>query len=208
MAKSGKYYTVWKGRRTGVFRSWKECEAQVCGFTGAEYMAFPTIEQAKTAQSMRYADVLKGRLPLGPFRRPAKRGPTHDSICVDASCIGNPGPMEYRGVHLGDGRLIFHVGPVHNGTNNVGEFLAIVHALEYLKARGKDWPVYSDSQNAISWVRGKACRTTLSRNARSAKIFALIDKAEAWLCRNQYNNRILKWKTEEWGEIPADFARK
>ena len=44
---------------------------------------------------------------------------------VDAACSGNPGPMEYRGIDLATGAEIFHFGPVH-GTNNIGEFLAIV----------------------------------------------------------------------------------
>ena len=208
MPTSSKYYVVWKGRTRGIFRSWKECEAQVTGFPGAEYMAFPSLERAKEAQSLGFGNVMKGLLPPARLRRIAKGGPTPDSIGVDASCIGNPGPMEYRGVELGNARLIFHVGPVQHGTNNIGEFLAIVHALDYLKSKGRDWPVYSDSQNAIAWVRGKVCRTKLPRNPRTEKVFALIEKAEAWLENNHYSNRVLKWKTDEWGEIPADFGRK
>jgi ribonuclease HI len=203
-----KYYVVWKGRKRGIFRSWKECEAQVSGYTGAVFMAFPSPEQAEFAFSKPFSEIRKNGLPLAPLRRLGKDGPPQDSIGVDASCIGNPGPMEYRGVHLGESRLVFHTGPVPNGTNNIGEFLAIVQALEYLASRGKDWPVYSDSQNAIAWVRGKTCRTKLPRNAATAKVFALITKAEGWLRTNRYSNRVLKWKTAEWGEIPADFARK
>jgi ribonuclease HI len=203
-----KYYAVWKGRKRGVYASWKECEAQVSGFPGAEYMSFSSREQAKLALSMPYDKVQRDGPPVAPVMRAGKGGPPPDSVGVDASCIGNPGPMEYRGIHLGSGRLLFHTGPVPNGTNNIGEFLAIVHALEYLTERGKDWPVYSDSANAISWVRGKTCRTKLPRGADTAKVYAWIDRAEQWLRSHAYANRILKWKTAEWGEVPADFGRK
>jgi ribonuclease HI len=208
MSSQTKYYVVWKGRKRGIYSSWRECDAQVSGFPGAEFMSFSSQEQARTAFSMRYADVKAGLLPPARMPRIAKGGPPPDSIGVDASCIGNPGPMEYRGVHLGDARLLFHVGPVQHGTNNIGEFLAIVHALEYLHSRGKDWPVYSDSQNAIAWVRAKTCRTKLPRNTHTEKVFALIAKAESWLRANKYPNKVVKWKTEEWGEVPADFGRK
>lgn len=208
MSKRSKYYVVWKGRRTGIFRTWEECEAQVSGYTGAEYMAFNSLELAKAALASGFAEYQRGAIPSAKRFRFVKGGPEGDSIAVDASCPGNPGPLEYRGVHIGESRVLFHRGSIENGTNNIGEFLAIVQALEWLTAKGRTWPVYSDSQNAIAWVRGKKCRTKLPRNAKTAKIFSLIGHAEAWLRENVYPNRILKWKTEEWGEIPADFARK
>lgn len=132
----------------------------------------------------------------------------NDAVAVDAACSGNPGPMEYRGIYLRTGKELFHFGPVH-GTNNIGEFLAIVHALALLKQKGlDDMPVYSDSVNAQIWVRKKKCKTTLVRNAETEYLHGLIARAEAWLRNNTFNNPILKWRTEEWGEIPADFGRK
>lgn len=132
----------------------------------------------------------------------------NDSIAVDAACSGNPGPMEYRGIYLKTGKEIFHFGPVH-GTNNIGEFLAIVHALALLKQKGKhEMPIYSDSVNAQIWVKKKHCKTTLARTPETEYLFSLIARAEAWLRNNTYSNPILKWPTEEWGEIPADFGRK
>lgn len=132
----------------------------------------------------------------------------NESVAVDAACSGNPGPMEYRGIYLRTGKEIFHFGPVH-GTNNIGEFLAIVHALALLKQKGLDtMPVYSDSVNAQIWVRKKKCKTTLVRNEQTEYLHQLIARAETWLKNNTYKNPILKWPTEEWGEIPADFGRK
>lgn len=132
----------------------------------------------------------------------------NNSIAVDAACSGNPGKMEYRGVYLRTGKEIFHFGPVW-GTNNIGEFLAIVHGLALLKQKGlHDMPIYSDSVNAQIWVRKKKCKTTLERNEKTEELFKLIERAEAWLHNNTWRNQIIKWPTDEWGEIPADFGRK
>ena len=149
-----------------------------------------------------------------PLKRPPRRLPVSvlakvgfQTLCVDAACSGNPGAMEYRGVFLAEGREIFHFGPVH-GTNNIGEFLAIVHALALLDKQGTKMPIYSDSATAISWVRRKQCRTQLARTPRTEKLYEMIARAEAWLKAHRVTNPILKWETDQWGEIPADFGRK
>lgn len=127
---------------------------------------------------------------------------------VDAGCSGNPGPMEYQCVDLLTGQRVFHFGPVY-GTNNIGEFLAIVHALALMQQRGiTDKVVYSDSRNAILWVKKKQCKTKLARNARTAELFAIIARAEAWLASHPSTVPVMKWETGQWGEIPADFGRK
>jgi ribonuclease HI len=129
-------------------------------------------------------------------------------LAVDAACSGNPGAMEYRGVYLQTGQQVFHFGPTF-GTNNVGEFLAIVHALALLQQHNlPEMPVYSDSVNAIRWVQQKKCKTKLERTARTEQLFQLIERAEKWLKSNTYRNPLIKWETKKWGEIPADFGRK
>ena len=134
-------------------------------------------------------------------------GYTLEAVAVDAACSGNPGPMEYRGVYLRTGQVIFHFGPVY-GTNNIGEFLAIVHALALMKQKGVNMPVYSDSRNAILWVRQKKCKTRLERTPRTEEVYLLIERAEKWLKENPYTIPVLKWETRQWGEVPADFGRK
>lgn len=126
---------------------------------------------------------------------------------MDAACSGNPGKMEYRGVHLPSGREVFHYGPVY-GTNNIGEFLAIVHALALLKQKGSSMPVYSDSFTARTWVKKKKCKTQLPRDRKTEQLYRIIERAESWLHNNTYPNDIVTWQTDEWGEIPADFGRK
>ena len=131
-----------------------------------------------------------------------------DAWAVDAACSGNPGPMEYQGIDLQTGARIFHFGPLH-GTNNIGEFLAIVHALALMEKQGiQNKVLSSDSYNAILWVQKKQCKTKLERNAQTEHLHQLIGRAEQWLHTHTVHAPILKWDTKRWGEIPADFGRK
>lgn len=130
-----------------------------------------------------------------------------DAWAVDAACSGNPGRMEYQGVDLATGQQIFHFGPVH-GTNNIGEFLAIVHALALMEKTGVRKTIYSDSRNAIIWVQKGKCKTTLERTAQTEQLHQIIARAEAWLRGHAFRVPIIKWETSQWGEIPADFGRK
>ncbi len=133
---------------------------------------------------------------------------TIESLAVDAACSGNPGPMEYRGVYVRTGQEIFRVGPLQGGTNNIGEFLAIVHGLALQEKKGTRLPIYSDSVNAQIWVRQGICKTKLEETDENAKIFDLIRRAETWLRTHTFRLPIYKWETKQWGEIPADFGRK
>ena len=116
--------------------------------------------------------------------------------------------MEYRGVDLRTGKEIFRQGPYQHGTNNVGEFLALVHALRLLEKQHSTLSIYSDSSTAIAWVKKKQCNTELAVDKENASLFKLIDQAEDWLAEHTFSNPILKWDTKAWGEIPADFNRK
>ena len=203
MAKQ-KFYVVWNGAEDGVYTTWEACQQAVSGFSGAKYKAFKTEAEAEEAFEMGYDAYQK----KDPAPKPLPPAAINESIAVDAACSGNPGKMEYRGVYLKTGKEIFHYGPVW-GTNNIGEFLAIVHGLALLKQKGLDtMPIYSDSVNAQLWVKRKQCKTTLERNEKSEPLYQLIARAENWLRSNTWNNPIIKWPTDEWGEIPADFNRK
>ena len=134
---------------------------------------------------------------------------TANAWAVDAACSGNPGPMEYQAIDLATGAQVFHYGPVH-GTNNIGEFLAIVHALALLDKQGiTGKTIYSDSRNAILWVKKRQCKTKLERTPQTAPLYAVIARAEAWLRAHPVlQNPVVKWETRQWGEVPADFGRK
>ncbi len=206
-----KYYTVWRGHDTGVFDNWKDCSKAVEGFQGAIYKSFPDESLAWDAYEGNYAEYIGGekkikRLTLQQIKAAGR--PIVDSISVDAACNSKTGLMEYRGVETKNGVEFFRMGPFEKGSNNIGEFLAIVHALSWCKKYGYNWPVYSDSHTAIVWVRNRKARTKVILSSGNSNLFELIDRAEKWLRSNTWENKILKWNTEVWGEIPADFGRK
>lgn len=211
MAKEQKYYVVWKGKQPGIYDNWDDCKKQIHGFTGALYRSFKTKDAATTAfhkGTAGYNEDLIVDASVGKKELKNVGNPIHDSIIVDAACSGMPGPMEYQGIFYKTNKLIFKQGPFTDGTNNIGEFLAIVHALGYCKNKNLLLPIYSDSRNAILWVKGKKAKTKLERTGRNEMIFELIERAEQWLQQNTYPNKILKWETSAWGENPADFGRK
>lgn len=234
-----KYYVVWQGKQPGIYTSWAECQEQVIGVQGAVYKSFKTEAEARAAYASPSEDYVQRKAPLprqtegetvsapkvkvnygtesNPVAPPTDRNDTvlplppevtANALAVDAACSGNPGPMEYRGVYLATGQEIFHYGPVR-GTNNIGEFLAIVHGLALLKQKGLHMTIYSDSRNALLWVKARKCRTKLKRDSRTEQLFQLIERAENWLKTHDWSDiPLLKWETSRWGEVPADFGRK
>ena len=203
-----KYYVVWEGVVPGIYLTWDECKAQVYGYDNAKYKSFSSLEDAEEAYIENPWKHLKSNKTQSRNCTALAKEIIYESIAVDAACSGNPGLMEYRGVYVADNTEIFHVGPLEDGTNNIGEFLAIVHALALLTKNGKNEPIYSDSVNAIKWVENKKCNTKLKKTDKNINIFDLINRAEKWLELNSYSNKIIKWETKKWGEIPADFGRK
>lgn len=206
MAKK-KYYVVWDGFVPGVYTSWTECQHQINNYVGAKYKSFDSQEEAERAYNSSPFEFIGTKAKSKSISPSAAANIIKDSLAVDAACSGNPGAMEYRGVYIKTGEQIFHFGPTL-GTNNIGEFLAIVHGLALLKQKGLSMPIYSDSRTAISWIKNKKCKTLLTRNSKTEELFKTIERAEKWLKENKYSTQIIKWETKEWGEIPADFGRK
>lgn len=209
-----KYYVVWAGYETGIYDNWEDAQEQINGFKGAKFKSFNSREAAIEAyrgDPKEHIGILRSIAAHRPSQTNFAAFPEIilDSIAVDAACSRNPGPVEYRGVNVRTGEQIFHAGPFADGTNNIGEFLAIVHCLAMLdKLNRHDVTIYSDSKTAMSWVRKGRANTNLQPTAANAHILSLITRAEKWLATHLIKNQILKWKTEIWGEIPADFGRK
>jgi len=206
-----KFYVVWKGRTTGIFDNWGDCHKAIHGFPGAEYKGFENLAQAEKAYEENYQKhTNKTSKPreLSAEEKKSAGIPVWESISVDAAWNTDTKMMEYKGVETKTGKIIFHRGPFHDGTNNVGEFLAIVHALAFCKQRGIQIPIYSDSRTAISWIKNKKAKTELKQSEKNKNLFEMIARAEKWLHENSYRNKILKWETVAWGENPADFGRK
>lgn len=210
VSKKQKVYVVWQGRRPGIFQRWDEAEVQVKDFEGAKFKSFESIAEATEAYRNGPAAYLKRKAvsAAAPGKLPLVGKPISESLSVDAACSGNPGVLEYRGVLTATKEPVFAMGPFPEGTINLGEFLAIVHALALLKKHDSALPIYSDSRTALSWVRKKEVKTNLPRTPRTEELFRLVDRALLWLRTNPYPNKLLKWETEHWGENPADYGRK
>ncbi|TAL61037.1 MAG: ribonuclease H [Bacteroidetes bacterium] len=226
-----KYYVVWKGKETGIFESWDKCRIQIDGFAGAKYKSFKTKQAAESAFNKSPKDFIgkntfESELTSEQLGKIGK--PILESLSVDAAFDGDV--MEYKGVYTKTRLELFKMGPFEGATNNIGEFLAIVHALALLKKQGNGpptpkrgalytqvsplrgdkggLPVYSDSITAIHWVKTHKANTKLKATSENKSLFYLIQRAEKWLKENKYPNRLLKWETKAWGENPADFGRK
>ena len=200
---------MWEGHEMGVFDTWKACERAIKAYPSAKYKSFENAEQAlKASREPFYLHIGKNAKPQKSKNPMAGGGPVWESISVDAAYSGASKDMEYQGVHTRDKTVLFKIGPMPKGTNNVGEFLALVHALAYCKQRNVPLPIYTDSMTALAWIRNKKAKTTLREEPDNEKLFDYIERAENWLKNNTWTNKILKWDTENWGEIPADFGRK
>lgn len=212
MAKQQKYYVVWEGHKPGVYTTWEDCQLQTIGYKGAKYKSFDKREAAEAAfKQSPWKHINQGGAPAPKAGKSgaskSKSAIVWHSLSVDAACAGNPGVMEYQGVDTKTSERLFH-RKFDLGTNNIGEFLALVHALALLKKQGLNTLIYTDSATAMAWVRNKKAKTTLTRNHKTEALYEMIDRAEKWLKENTYTNPIVKWETEHWGEIPADFGRK
>lgn len=210
MAKS-KFYVVWKGRKPGIYSNWDDCKTQIFGFEGALYKSFENKQLAETAYKAKPHHFLNKKVidnNLTPQQIALVGKPIENSITVDGAWSTSTLDIEYQGVHTTTKKVIFKMGPYAEGTNNIAEFLALVHALAYCKHHKLNIPIYSDSRTAISWVKCKKMNSKLEQTSKNAALFDMLNRAEKWLQSNVYPNPILKWETEVWGENPADFGRK
>ncbi|HOI33387.1 MAG: ribonuclease H family protein [Bacteroidales bacterium] len=206
MAAKQKYYVVWIGHTPGIYSSWEACRKQVEGFQGARYKSYKNEKEAQQAFSSGPENYKENQLAKSYSSH--SNPPIESSISVDAACSGNPGKMEYRGVFTETNTELFKSKVYEQGTNNIGEFLAIVHGLAWQQKHKTNYPIYSDSRNAINWVKAGKAKTKLAENQKTKELFEVIRRAENWLKNNNFRSAILKWETDQWGEIPADFGRK
>lgn len=216
-----KFYVVWKGRVPGVYDNINDMLEQVENYPGATFRGYNSSEEATRAfrrgtlqeDKKDLASLLlksqRSNMPASGASDPLSNPEIDPNAwVVDAACSGNPGKMEYRGVELLTGRELFHVGPFEESTNNIGEFLAIVHAMSLMYARGENHTIYTDSKTGMSWVRNRKVKTKLERTPRTERSFQLMERALSWLNTHHHNFKVIKWETDRWGEIPADFGRK
>lgn len=172
------------------------------GYMGKEYVVVvePEIKEGKKGFQGYKIEAYKEKDRGYPFEV--------NSISVDASSLNNPGVTEYQGVDTGTGEKLFVSKKYKEGTNNIGEFLALVEAMKYLEDKGLDIPIYTDSLTAVAWVRKHKINTGLKVTDNTKELFEDVDKAVEYLKRTKRKADIRKWNTKKWGESKADFGRK
>lgn len=125
-------------------------------------------------------------------------------IAVDASHLTSQNRTDYQGVNIATGEVLFEHSLGANKTINQGEFLAIVHAAQYIIENDfKPRIIYSDSVTAISWFKNKA--------TSSGKDNPALKKSEVFLKALDFDIKTIDvryWSNKQWGETPADFGRK
>lgn len=228
MSRRRKYYVVWVGAAPGIYDSWSECRAQVANYPGARYKSYDDLDEATAAYRGPLSSqtaIIRSIMAHGGLTKPgvapalasADVGCTAvgsrptSGIAVDGACSGNPGILEYRAVDIATGAELFHVGGDGKliGTNNIAEYLALVHAAALLRRRGDSTTIiYSDSRTGLSWLQRRHANTTIKETPYTAPTLELLRRADSWLTHNTIHNPICKWDTDSWGEIPADFGRK
>ena len=203
-----KFYVVRKWKKIWIFDSRNDCKESVNGFSDAKYKWFSSKEEAEIALQEWWEKYYEVKNVMKKDKVKNEEIPFFaESIVVDAACSGNPWEMEYRWIDLQTWDEIFHE-KFKIWTNNIGEFLAIVHWLKYLW--NDDRVIYSDSKIAISWVNQWKCKTQINadKSLDFWRTLEAIKWAESWLKENEIKHKILKRDTENRWEIPADFGRK
>lgn len=197
MAKNkNKYYVVWRGRETGIFDSWEACRASIDGFQGAQYKGYPTWEEAHEGHINGYWNETIIRKIDAADTEVIKR-----SFITDVQCDAE-GTMTYSILDNETLTYIYQSPKYLDANNNVGQFIAIVHALAHLARTSDTRPIYTTSDTAIAWTKKRECNTRLCRTLNNTNLFDLLIRANSWIANNSFANQILKWNTASWGNPP------
>lgn len=154
-----KIYAVRKGRQTGLFTTWAECQKQVTGYAGARFKGFTNAEEAMRWLSGDDTAGSHTAQPAGRRQIHAVKGPrlspeqTTDTdqdyiIYTDGSCLKNPdGPGGWAMVArtTATGAVSEQSGGHPSTTNNRMELTAAIKALQWAPA-GSRVALYTDSQ--------------------------------------------------------------
>jgi ribonuclease HI len=164
MEKKNKFYSVARGRKTGIFSAWfgpGNAEEQIKGFAGARYKGFVTIEEAREwLKSMQNGDPHAGgkaRVKKKSRVETAAADPEQALqagtvvIYTDGGCSYNPGPGGYGAVILCGSQRQEISGGFRLTTNNRMELAACIESLKALKVTSSVM-VYSDSKYVVDAV--------------------------------------------------------
>ena len=145
-----KYYAVKKGRKTGVFDTWGECQKQVSGFSGAEFKSFGTLEEARAFAG-------SGETSGGEAAKPEKNAVI---AYVDGSFRADTGEFSYGMVILAEGEekcfckkmTDQELALMHNVAGEIkGSEAAMQYALDH---EIPEIVIYHDYEGIAKWCTG------------------------------------------------------
>ena len=170
MEKKKNFYSVARGRNTGIFSAWfgpGNAESQIKGFEGARYKGFPTIEDARawlksmesgsgSSSGKSSARKKSAAADSSAFHEPVPEAGTV-LMYTDGGCSYNPGPGGYGVVILRGGQRLELSGGFRLTTNNRMELAACIEGLKALETPSKV-TVISDSRYLVDaatkgWAR-------------------------------------------------------
>jgi ribonuclease HI len=157
-----KYYVVWSGRQTGVFKDWPTAHQAIDKYAGARFKSFPT--RAEAEQAFREGAGAIGARKKKTSLFSSEKSAAHVahrfdvSIYCDGACEPNPGNAGSGIVVYREGKLAELWYGLYNpaGTNNTAELNALHRALSIAEieiAADRSVEVCSDSQYAIQCIR-------------------------------------------------------
>ncbi|MNY85765.1 Ribonuclease H [compost metagenome] len=157
-----KVYAVKQGRKTGIFKTWSECEAQTKGFSGAIFKSFASEQEAL---------VYLSNTPDKPILNGSEL-----HVYVDGSCTKNGERYSGAFVVVQDGQIVFEwadEGTDKNAMtmrNVAGEILAATKAVDYMLNRKTEHSIiiFYDYMGLANWPDG-AWKTNNEFTARYAK---------------------------------------
>ncbi|GAA6173300.1 hypothetical protein NBRC116592_29700 [Colwellia sp. KU-HH00111] len=201
---SKKFYVVWKGAKTGVFSTWSEVQRYTQGRSDAQFMGFPSQEEAQAAFASTYTKALMKRSLANKGSstsqsRSQKTNTINSSnksmsastsninadiqIYCDGACSPNPGKS-------GTGLAVYQQGKIStlyyglyqaNGTNNTAELNGLLYAFKLAKkylANVEKVQVLSDSKYSIDcitkWAKGWQAKGWTRGKGEEIKNLALI----------------------------------
>jgi len=196
---SKKFYVVWKGAKTGVFSTWSEVQNHTQGRSDAQFMGFPSKEEAEAAFASTYTKALMKRSLANKSTTSSttttkkvaspKLAPSTDKITAeiqiycDGACSPNPGKS-------GTGLALYQQGKINslyyglyqaNGTNNTAELNGLLYAFKLAKKylpNVEQVQVLSDSKYSIDcitkWAKGWQAKGWTRGKGEEIKNLALI----------------------------------
>lgn len=148
-----KVYAVKKGKTTGIFESWAECQAATAGYSGAEFKSFVTKEEAEAY--LQDKDIWAERIAqdnADGFAVAFTDGSYDDQYKRYAYGVLLIAPDGTRAEVCGYGDNPKFI----ESKNIIGEIFGVINALDWAVSNGYERiRIYHDYEGLPKWISGE-----------------------------------------------------